>query len=81
MLGGMVWFWIASDALRTPAKPAQPSRWPITVLIDPTRSLRGGISKSSHSLGGKKASRIACASTGSPACVPVPWASKNWHYR
>lgn len=60
----------ASETLISPARPAVLSEWPIIVLTPPTISWW-------ESLGllvslGKKAVRMASASTGSPAGVPVP---------
>src|SRR5262249_7812084 len=57
-------------ALINPAIPEAGSRWPTFDLIDPIgRGLPGGRAAPS-------AAPIACHSMGSPADVPVPWASK-----
>ena len=65
--------WIMAEPLRIPARPAQPSRWPMTVLTDPT--YRGVPEPATY---WPKHWWIAAASFGSPAWVPVPCASKNY---
>ena len=80
--GGIVEFCRANEVLSRPARPAVPSVCPMIVLILPTK--RGTavvimIALSDLSLLPllpKKAVSIASASMGSPAGVPVPWASK-----
>ena len=75
-LGGITARCKASEAARTPANPTVPSVWLITVLMSPTN--RTSPSSLIHTSGPKKALLIASASTGLPACVPMPCAWKNW---
>lgn len=70
--GGITRLSSISSALSSPAMPEAVSRWPIFDFTEPT----GSGEPRSPALGMTSASPIVCASTGSPAWVPVPWASK-----
>ena len=67
ILGGIFWFSNDNVALMIPARPEAPSRWPMFVFTLPTFS--------GCSLLAENTAPMARVSRGSPAAVPVPWAS------